>query len=203
MTARVFRTLHFGVATLALLSLGGCAPPIYFAKATHGTVIDAETKQPIAGAVVVANWDLFHELWGEGSHGVRSLQITEVVTDKDGKYVVPGWGPKLRPCFTYLDHDDPALNVFKSGYEPRGWGNYHDSNSWMRVSEWDGRPLELKPFHGTPHDRGSRLSRLIDGCRLHTTPLKALYDEVMKDVDSTDQATVLRIEAEQLLRPNQ
>lgn len=203
MTAHVRKALRFGLAALVFLSLGGCAPPIYFAKATHGTVVDAETKQPIAGAVIVANWDLLYELSGEDSHGVRSMQITEVVTDKQGNYVVPGWGPKLRPCFTYLDNHDPVLSVFKSGYVPEGWMNDRDSNSWVRVSEWDGRALELKPFRGTPRYRWNRLSSFMINCRHHTRPLKAMYEEIIKDVDSADHADILRGDARQLLLPNQ
>jgi hypothetical protein len=203
MTARVRTVLQFGVATLGLLSLGGCAPPIYFAKATHGTIIDAETKQPIAGAVIIANWDLYDELWGGGSHGVQSMQITEVVTDTEGKYVVPGWGPRRRPLFTHLDDRDPALTAFKSGYVPRGWLNTRDRNSWVRVSDWTGRPLELTPFRGTPHERQSQLRSLLGETDHHTAPLKALYDEFMKDVDSADHAESLRVDARQLLLPNQ
>lgn len=201
MTARVYTVVILAL-TLGVLTLAGCAPPIYFAKATHGTVIDAETKQPIAGAVIVANWDLFDELYGGGSHGVRSLQITEVVTDKEGKYVVPGWGPKRRPCFTYLDDRDPYLIIFKSGYVPGGWLNT-PSNSWVRVSEANGRTLELKPFSGTPDERYRQLDSVIDQCRLHATPLKELHDEVLKDADLTVRPTALRTLAEQLLLPNQ
>jgi hypothetical protein len=203
MTARGYRVVQFGVATLGLLSLGGCAPPIYFARATHGTVIDAETKQPIVGAVIIANWDLFHELWGGGSHGVKSMQITEVVTDKDGNYVVPGWGPRLRPCFTYLDNSDPYLIIFKSGYSRLGLLNDRDRNSWVRVSDWNGRTLELKRFRGTPSERYDQLGTLLTATGHHPAPLKALYDELIKDVDSADHSESLRAEAQLLLVPNE
>ena len=202
MSARVHSILQFGVATFGLLSLGGCAPPIYFAKATHGTIVDAETKQPIAGAVVYANWDLFDELWGGGSHGVQSLQVTEVVTDKDGNYLVPGWGPKRRPCFTYLDNSDPYLVILKSGYVPSGFLNA-PSNSWVRVSEANGRALELNPFSGTPDQRYHQLSTLLVKTGHHPEPLKALYDEFIKDVDSADHSESLRASARRLLVPNE
>lgn len=201
MTTRGYKLRWFVLPAFAALWLGGlwfgaCAPPIYFARATHGTVIDAETKQPIAGAVAVANWDLFNVLFGGGSHGVCSMQVTEAVTDPAGHFVVPGWGPKLRPWLNVLDTDDPSLTIFKSGYVPTGRANYHERNTWVRFSEWDEHTWELTPFRGTPRQRSSQLSRLMTNCLNHTVPLTAMYDEVMKDVDSAELPRILRGEAE-------
>jgi hypothetical protein len=204
MTARgskVWRILLPALAALWIAGLwfGACAPPVYFAKATHGRVIDAETKQPISGAVVIANWDLFHELVGGGSHGVCSMQVAEAVTDPAGHFVVPGWGPKVRPWLTLLDDDDPSLTIFKSGYVPTGRSNYRSRNTWVRFSEWDGQTWELTPFHGTPRQRSEQLDRVINNCRNHRSPLRATYNEVIKDADSTDFPRSFRSEAQNVL----
>ncbi len=92
------------------------------------------------------------------------------------------------------------LTVFKSGYAPRGVLNYRHSNAWVRVSEWDGHTLELTPFRGAPKDRSLLLGLLIIQCRHHATPLKALHDEVLKDVDSAEWPKMLKSDADQLLR---
>src|SRR5439155_780937 len=66
-------------------------PPLYAANAIRATVVDATAGSPIEGAVVVAVWQL-QTMSGEGPR----LQVSEAVTDRDGRFVIPGWGPKFR-----------------------------------------------------------------------------------------------------------
>src|SRR5512138_1168054 len=57
-------------------------------KVYHGRVIDAETKDPIVGAVVVAHWV---EARGTVSgDSTRFKDVKEVLTDKDGKWSITG-----------------------------------------------------------------------------------------------------------------
>src|SRR5437762_122484 len=106
------------VLVMMELPLHACAfaaaPPMYLAKEIHGQVVDAATGQPIERAVIVAQWILFVGGIGHGGHN-QVLHVAEVVTDKDGNYVIPGWGPKPRLPLTELDNQDPKLLVFKSG----------------------------------------------------------------------------------------
>jgi hypothetical protein len=179
-------TLGFGLVMLAVVSsLEGCAPPIYFAKVTHGTVVDADTKQPIEGAVIVANWELYTRR-GEGAHGLQSMQITEVVSGADGSYLVPGWGPRLRPCLTELDNGDPYLVVFKSGYEPWSFLNSYRRNNWIRECEWNGKAIELTPFRRPSEKRVDQLQTLLLWVG-RGPALKALHDELMKERSSLER----------------
>lgn len=139
-------------------------PPVYFAKEIHGQVVDAETGRPLEGVVVVARWRLRWISIGEGHTG-GTINTLEAVTDKEGKYFIPGWGPRPRPPLGFLDNLDPELRFLKSNYYPRGvenrllsYGNHNSST--MRTSEWDGKVIQLKPFKGD--DWGDYASRLRD-----------------------------------------
>jgi hypothetical protein len=137
------RNLLFVLLLLSgLCSLLACATPLtYSAKEIHGQIVDAETGQPIEGAIVVAQWVLSHI--GSGGYGTR-LHIHETTTDKKGNYLVPAWGPTPRPPLTDLIYRDPQILIFKSGYEPEGLENSIPQTDAVRVSEWDGRVVKLK-----------------------------------------------------------
>lgn len=139
------RRLFFILACVA--TLPACATPLtYSAKEIRGQIVDAETNQPIDGAVVVAQWVLFHIGPGHGGHKSR-IHIHETVTDKDGHYAIPAWGPKARLPMTELHDRDPEILIFKSGYEPMTVSNRLVStvrSDSLRVSEWDGRVIQLK-----------------------------------------------------------
>ncbi|MGC2424562.1 MAG: carboxypeptidase-like regulatory domain-containing protein [Nitrospirota bacterium] len=71
----------------------------------HGKVIDAETKQPIEGAVVVAIFK--KSSFALGSGPVDSFADTkEVLTDKNGEFMIPVLREPSPPVFT----------IFKPGY---------------------------------------------------------------------------------------
>jgi hypothetical protein len=154
---------------------------MYFAKATHATVVDAETRQPIASAVVVASWVLYGK---GGGDRVETLKVTEVLTDREGHFTVPGWGPKIRPGFAELTDHDPEMIIFKSSYEPKYLTNKvtsHPSQAWVRVSEWDGKTIVLKPFRGTPRERLDQLDSALWGPRDASTSTPNLYTELLRE----------------------
>ena len=150
----------------------GFPPPAYSAKAIGATVVDATTGQPIEGVVVVARWVL-RRMWGEGPR----MHIAETVTNQQGEFTIPGWGPKPRPALMEFHDKSPQLLLLKHGYVPvelrngeskeefaRRFPNYRNMtatevNSWMtyegypgrEVQEafWDGLVIRLEPFQGT------------------------------------------------------
>lgn len=137
-------------------------PPVYYANDIRGQVVDAETGQALEGVVVVASWTLRWIRIGDGSTG-GSINTLEAVTDKEGKYFVPGWGPRPRPPFAFLDNLDPELRYFKSNFYPQTVANTlrsygHHNRSITRTSEWDGKVVKLKPFKGD--DWGDYASQL-------------------------------------------
>ncbi|MHB8535099.1 MAG: peptidase associated/transthyretin-like domain-containing protein [Sulfuricaulis sp.] len=149
----------------ALVSLPACAGPLtYSAEPIEAWVVDAKTKQPLEGVVVTANWQLEEGTLG-GSVPAGQLMVLESVTDKNGRFFFPAWGPKRVPK-GHLVNDDPQLLLFMSGYEYQRLNNPYSSNRELRLrpvrrSVWSGRTIELKKFVGTPKQRLEMLERSI------------------------------------------
>lgn len=138
--------------------LPACATPLtYSAKEIRGQIVDDETGEPIEGVVVVAQWILFE--MGVGHR--KRLHIEETVTDKDGRYIIPAWGPKPHLPFTELDREDPMLAIFKSGYEPRILVNRIDRSEALRISDWDGQVVKLKRYQGNVEQYAFRIGTVI------------------------------------------
>lgn len=157
-------SLLFILACMAT-SFACSAPMTYSAKKIHGQIVDADTNQPIEGAIVVAQWVLFHIGPGHGGHKSR-IHIHETVTDKNGNYTIPAWGPKPRPPMTELHERDPQLSIFKSNYEPLGLSNAVTSTvrpDSLRVSEWDGRVVKLMKVAGPLEKQAFHLSSFFGG----------------------------------------
>jgi hypothetical protein len=164
----------FGFTLLALLFSIGLTledalaqewpPAVYSAKEISATVVEAETGKPLEGVIVVAQWVLFMSNPVHGDHGPR-LYVTEVVTDGNGLFHIPAWGPKPNPRypFTSLIDRDPMLSFFKSGYTSLTVQNRWDRNEAVRFSEWDGKPIKLEKFKGTNEDRAKDLYFLQTG----------------------------------------
>ncbi len=138
----------FLVLPLLAISLSGCAIT-YSAEPIAARIVDAETKEPIGDVVVTANWQLEEGTMG-GNVPVGQLMVMEAVTDKEGKFAFPGWGPKLA-ISNHLVNRDPQLLLFKNGYEYRGLVNTFVTNynkGSLRRSEWNGKTIEMKKFKG-------------------------------------------------------
>jgi hypothetical protein len=108
------------IALLLLLALvtTGCYFPI------SGRVIDAETQQPIEGAVVLVEWDEEHGL-GFTYHTIYKIAETE--TNKEGKFSLPGaYSPLV---------DSPSLLIYKQGYV--AWRNDTIFPSFEKRKDYD------------------------------------------------------------------
>lgn len=88
-----------------------------------GKVIDAETKEPIEGAVVLAVWDRNYRTPTGGSS--YFYEAKEVLTDKEGRFEIPSYTPiNLLPLISYIE--GPFFTIFKPGYGslPMGLWNF-------------------------------------------------------------------------------
>jgi hypothetical protein len=185
------------VATTALV-LSACGTA-YYAEPLHALVADATTGVPLAGAVVVAHWELEGGL--HGSH-VGELKILETTTASDGRFQFPGWGPERHRGPGRLFCRDPEILVLKPGYMPKVVSNPWDGPVESRTdclgadvpnrkSMWNGKTIPLVPAPvGAPsyaeavYTFGEHVQRLhrfanaaIDECSWLKTPqmLKALH----------------------------
>lgn len=80
----------------------------------NGKIVEADTKEPIEGVVVLVEWHK-KQLLADAS---IYLDAQETVTEKDGKFYLPGiW--IFNPFHRYTVYS--IITIFKSGYEAERW----------------------------------------------------------------------------------
>jgi hypothetical protein len=83
----------------------------------RGQIVEMETGQPIAGAVVVASWNVRTAGWPHPSE--EFLDVAEVVTDADGRFTIPARDLNRRTkAGTAVG---PVFKIFKAGYGHFQW----------------------------------------------------------------------------------
>lgn len=131
----------------AVLGLSGCALGLapLSADPIDSQVVDADTGAPIEGAVVLAHWELRSGSLSGDSLPCGSANVEDTVTDKDGKFHIPGWGPTMPGCSGEMRQGNPQLYVFKPGYYSRDVPNgFPDTMSVMTThNAWRDEPLPL------------------------------------------------------------
>jgi hypothetical protein len=144
--------------------------PYYTSDPIEAWVVDAETGKPIEGAVVTANWQLVAFGLDTGGRRLRQLEVMETVTDKNGRFYLPGF-TKLNPTMDGLREEDPQIRIFKSGYEYSGFTSRYPvanpSPGPHRHSKADGETFKLKPA-------GPDLAKYAFHLRFLDTDLSAL-----------------------------
>ncbi len=103
--------------TLVCLSFSTSAYswPIYSKPEFRGRVIDAETKQPIEGAVVV----VVYKKWGFGGPGggnTLPIDAKETLTDKNGEFYFPSYTTIIGPLSRTSRAD---FIIFRPGYKAK------------------------------------------------------------------------------------
>ncbi len=121
---------------------------IYSAEAIEGWVVDSETGKPTEGVIVVAHWQLKGGF--EGGNPVGELKILEAVTDKNGRYSFPAWGPRFA-LMGHLKSESPEILMFKQGYKFRYLNNNWYSGMDTSKSVWNGKTVKLDRFISNLH----------------------------------------------------
>jgi hypothetical protein len=111
----------FIAVLLASLLLGFVSGAIGKDWTFSGKVIDADTGEPIEGAVVVASWI---EAWpGIAGEGSRLKDVKETLTDKSGSWSITGPKGQMNDEHPYLSlllglhyTREPEFIIFKPGY---------------------------------------------------------------------------------------
>lgn len=134
------------IAIGCMASLVACAPPYYTADPIEAWVVDAETGQPIEGAVVTANWQLVSVGLDTGGRKLHQLEVKETRTDKNGRFYFPGF-TKLNNMVDELREEDPQLLIFKPGYEyyrtASSYPNREGQPGAHRTARFNGEKLKL------------------------------------------------------------
>jgi hypothetical protein len=190
MRKRIAYLLIFFLALVALVAFN----PLYFADSISGTVIDAQSGEPVAGVVVVTRWEqtgLLHL----GLH--RILGVSETVTDASGAFVIEGWGPRLtRHVLGRVANESPQTILFRAGYAPLFVSNFRKAS---RENIFFRRNLKANYDNGV-----FRLERLSANDPRLEVYVEALGSDIRRIVDY-EPCTYLQIprlvaEAQQLSR---
>ena len=150
--SRVVRASYLTAMLLLGVSLNACGgAPYYKAAPIEAWVVDADTGQPIEGAVVTANWELVRGgLDGPRYYG--QLEVKETVTDKSGRFQFDGF-TKANPGLAELRNHDPKILILKAGYRLAMIVNkYPEAGTRTpginRVAQVDGDKIKLARFAG-------------------------------------------------------
>ena len=116
------------VVILLLLSIficvTGCGRFFRYETAFRGKVIDAETGEPIEGAVALGVWN------GIRPGNTYYYDAREAVTDKNGEFLIPGIGF----CFMI---DPVHIQVFKAGHKYHAfWRNAYKYPNHKYQKDW-------------------------------------------------------------------
>ncbi|MFN8544257.1 MAG: carboxypeptidase-like regulatory domain-containing protein [Candidatus Binatia bacterium] len=147
MAKKVLRWI--GIVVLLILFASGKVA--YVGLPITATVVDAQTGQPIEGAIVVAYWELKGGL--EGTYPVGQVKVLETVTDASGRFHFPWWGPRVYISLGELATQAPQLLLFAKGYAPKELRNDTAHSGLLQASDWNGkiiaidrRPADLKIY---------------------------------------------------------
>ena len=89
-----------------------------------GVVVDAETGQPIEGAVILVEWTQTKGV--PGLSYTESYKVVEVVTDNEGKGSIDGAiGPFINA---------PSVTIYKQGYV--AWNNKYIFPDWTKRKDF-------------------------------------------------------------------
>lgn len=111
------RIKHVFMISLLFFLITGCYATI------TGTIVDAETGEPIDGAVVLVEWTVTK---GFGLTHHEVYKIIEVETDKEGKFTISG---TLNPLV-----DPPDVVIYKAGYI--AWRNDYIFPGWKKRTDF-------------------------------------------------------------------
>ncbi|MBW1783628.1 MAG: hypothetical protein JRL30_23170 [Deltaproteobacteria bacterium] len=97
------------VATCSALCFAGWI--IFHKPGFKGKVIDAETKAPIEGAVVVVVY--YKHVYNIAGGRSSVVKVKEMLTDKNGMFSFPSYTTLIHPFST---ESDTAFIIYKPGY---------------------------------------------------------------------------------------
>lgn len=144
-------TVALLLVALPAMASFGCQQPqrTYSADPVYARVVDADTGKPIQGVAVVAYWELYQgSITGDGMP-CGAANVAEAVTDKDGWFRIPGWGPVKGACGR-MRNGNPLVYFFKPGYEylRKSSGVGLDYTKEVSVAQvwWNGHTIKLHKF---------------------------------------------------------
>ncbi|MDA8240451.1 MAG: hypothetical protein M0Z67_08795 [Nitrospiraceae bacterium] len=111
----MFKGILFVLAVIIIFTSSAFASSgwlVYHDGAFKGKVIDAETKEPIEGAVVVAIYHIRE--YGIAESGSSVADVKEVLTDKSGAFYIPAH--TFLHLYPFANGEITTFLIFKPGY---------------------------------------------------------------------------------------
>jgi hypothetical protein len=116
------------VSLISLLLPRGVLPSAEAAGPWQAQIVDAATKQPLEGVVVLAWWTRHVRSFGGPSEEYRDSQ--EVLTDKEGRFTIESRRFfSLNPLVFFRG---PFVAMFRPGYGDYEWPGYRGSEMWPK-----------------------------------------------------------------------
>lgn len=121
-----------------LVLTAGCVSYARIDGPYEGKVIDAQTRQPVKGAVVLGVWNKYQLTVG-GAIG-EFYDNAEVLTDENGHFKIDGLGVRI-----LTNVEEMNVMVFKAGYSPLDYGPWssYKTLTGSKDVEWDGEKMTV------------------------------------------------------------
>ncbi|MDB4303784.1 carboxypeptidase-like regulatory domain-containing protein [Desulfosarcina sp.] len=147
-----------------------------------GTIVDKETGEPIPKAVVMMRWPRISGGY-TGSNTVGAIEVSESVTDGEGRYFIEGWTKGKAEIFEggFVYKTSPEMVIYAPGYWPlikrnrtytmdpteaakrqkKSINILQNGEVWK--ADWNGEAIVLEPTHSetwNPEQWGKYLSSI-------------------------------------------
>ena len=135
-----------------ILIIFDCAYGIRYDGPYSGRVIDADTGQPIEGAVILGVW--YREIVTPGGATHNFYDAKEIVTDKKGDFTLSGQGLLVLSNIIPMD-----VLIFKAGYEHLGlmpWISLKKDIFLNKRIKWEGSKAIIPLKTWTLEERRNR-----------------------------------------------
>jgi len=173
------------------------APPI------SGVITDATTGQPVEGTVVLADW--ISERSEYHSKSTELFETQETLTDKQGRYVIPGFKMKfLWRIFADIARNSPEIVIYKYGYLPRNTSSAEGTSPAEGARKFPN--IEIKQFLGTPEEKSKFINDFLhmiptitEGCYWKERILLVL--EADKQVEELERYVASHSQSTKQLKP--
>ena len=139
------------VLVVLVLSCTGCVSLVRIDGPYAGRVVDAETNQPLEGAVAYGVWYRLHGTPAGASS--EYYDSYEMLTNKNGEFHIPGQGLLILSNIDWM-----YLGVFKAGYAQittNPWRGLKKSKSGRFI--WEGDKLTIKMKRLSMEERRKRI----------------------------------------------
>jgi len=138
------------VAAPAALCLGlaaafAVASPLTYSAAELPARFVDDHGAPVADAIVYVRWPLDATMLGGGGHTYDSIYEYEALTDRDGRIVIPAWGPRPHAFNTTIARFAPELRLYRQGFDPLRLTGDARTNEERVNPVWNGTTITLAP----------------------------------------------------------